>query len=164
MPTVRVSDRNWRRLQHWAIPLEDTVDDALTKVLDAAELAKEHGLIGAGDEQKGGSAIPLGVTPKQELERQLNELLESTPTAFIEREGKTMIRWRSTEKSKERFWVTTNGSGIIYLPRRGKWSSDVQQKVTHYQNPKSGWERYDRLLLQQPADVPYAIKILHEIL
>lgn len=37
MPTIRISDEAWERLKRWAVPLEDTVDDALKKVLDAAE-------------------------------------------------------------------------------------------------------------------------------
>lgn len=36
-PVVRISDANWERLKRWAIPLEDSADDALGKVLDAAE-------------------------------------------------------------------------------------------------------------------------------
>ena len=36
-PVVRISERNWDRLKSWAIPLEDSVDTALGKALDAAE-------------------------------------------------------------------------------------------------------------------------------
>ncbi len=41
MPVVRVSEENWRRLQSWAVPLQDRVDDVLTRVLDAAEHARD---------------------------------------------------------------------------------------------------------------------------
>ena len=37
MPTIRISDKSWKRLKAWAEPLEDTADSALSKVLDAAE-------------------------------------------------------------------------------------------------------------------------------
>ena len=37
VPVVRIKDETWERLKHWAIPLEDTPDDALHKVLDVAE-------------------------------------------------------------------------------------------------------------------------------
>ncbi|MEI6665250.1 MAG: winged helix-turn-helix domain-containing protein [Chloroflexota bacterium] len=37
MPVIRISEDNFQRLQRWAIPLEDTVDSALAKVLTAAE-------------------------------------------------------------------------------------------------------------------------------
>ncbi len=36
-PEVKISTPNFRRLKAWAEPLEDTVDTALSKVLDAAE-------------------------------------------------------------------------------------------------------------------------------
>lgn len=37
MPTIRISDQTWERLKRWAVPLEDSPDDAVRKVLDAAE-------------------------------------------------------------------------------------------------------------------------------
>ena len=37
MPVIRVSDHTIQRLKTWAEPLEDTVDSALSKALDAAE-------------------------------------------------------------------------------------------------------------------------------
>lgn len=37
MPVMRVSDKTWKRLQKWAVPLEDTADSTLAKVLAAAE-------------------------------------------------------------------------------------------------------------------------------
>lgn len=40
MPTIRISDETWERLKRWAVPLEDTPDDAVRKVLDAAERIK----------------------------------------------------------------------------------------------------------------------------
>ena len=44
MPTIRISDQNYQRLQQFAVPLQDTPNDALGRVLDLAELAKQHGL------------------------------------------------------------------------------------------------------------------------
>ena len=37
MPVIRVSDETWERLKKFAIPLEDNADDAVRRVLDAAE-------------------------------------------------------------------------------------------------------------------------------
>ena len=37
-PVMRISEENWERLKRWATPLEDSADDALSKVLDAAEV------------------------------------------------------------------------------------------------------------------------------
>ena len=38
-PAIRVSDENYNRLKKWAIPFEDSPNDALGKILDAAESA-----------------------------------------------------------------------------------------------------------------------------
>lgn len=37
MAAIRVSDRNYERIEGWAEPLADTVDSAFGKILDAAE-------------------------------------------------------------------------------------------------------------------------------
>ena len=41
MPVIRVSDQTIQRLKTWAEPLQDTVDSALSKALDAAEAKRE---------------------------------------------------------------------------------------------------------------------------
>ncbi len=41
-PVVRISDATWERLQAWAVPLEDTPDDAVRKVLDIAEAHRNY--------------------------------------------------------------------------------------------------------------------------
>ena len=42
MPVIRISDDNFERLQKWAKPLVDSADDALGKVLDAAEVRRNY--------------------------------------------------------------------------------------------------------------------------
>ncbi|MBA7602975.1 hypothetical protein ES703_10072 [subsurface metagenome] len=37
MPVIRITDATWDRLKRWAIPLEDSPEDAVRKVLAAAE-------------------------------------------------------------------------------------------------------------------------------
>jgi len=37
MPVIRITDATWGRLKRWAVPLDDSPDDAVRKVLDAAE-------------------------------------------------------------------------------------------------------------------------------
>jgi hypothetical protein len=37
MPVIRITDATWDRLKRWAVPLDDTPDDAVRKVLDVAE-------------------------------------------------------------------------------------------------------------------------------
>ena len=41
MPTIRVSAETMQRLKRWADPLEDTVESAISKALDAAEKIRE---------------------------------------------------------------------------------------------------------------------------
>lgn len=53
---VRISDENWERLKKWAVPLEDSVDDALGKALDAAEPHRSRFL----DEQPSSNDSILG--------------------------------------------------------------------------------------------------------
>ena len=37
MPVVRIGDSTWERLKSWAVPLEDSPDDVLQRVLDKAD-------------------------------------------------------------------------------------------------------------------------------
>ena len=37
MPTIRVKEETYEKLKSWAIPLEDTPNDAIERVLDMAE-------------------------------------------------------------------------------------------------------------------------------
>ena len=42
MPVIRISENSWARLKEFAEPLEDSVDDALARVLDFAESNPEY--------------------------------------------------------------------------------------------------------------------------
>lgn len=37
MPVIRISDQTWDRLKRWAVPLEDSPDDVLRRLLEIAE-------------------------------------------------------------------------------------------------------------------------------
>ena len=37
MPVIRIKDETYERMKAWAIPLEDTPNDAIERILDAAE-------------------------------------------------------------------------------------------------------------------------------
>ena len=41
MPTIRVKDETYGKLKLWAVPLEDTPNDAIERVLDMAEAHRE---------------------------------------------------------------------------------------------------------------------------
>lgn len=44
-PVIRISDENWSRLKKWAEPLEDSADDALGKILHAAESHRDGTIV-----------------------------------------------------------------------------------------------------------------------
>lgn len=43
MPVIRITDATWDRLKRWAEPLEDSPEDAVRKVLEAAEEHLKYG-------------------------------------------------------------------------------------------------------------------------
>lgn len=147
-PTVRIGDENWKRLQRWAIPLEDTVDDALGRLLDTVEAkGLKPDLV---TKPQGGS-----------LDQMLSQEIRALKTFSPAKVGRTMTRWEH-KVSRRPIGITTNGANIVFLPRRGHWPSDSLGKVLHTANPKSGWTKGDRLRLRTSADVDYALRIINE--
>ena len=41
MPTIRLKEETYEKLKSWAIPLEDTPNDAIERVLDMAEAHRD---------------------------------------------------------------------------------------------------------------------------
>lgn len=39
---VRVRLETWKRIQAWAVPLEDTADSVMRRILDAAEASRSE--------------------------------------------------------------------------------------------------------------------------
>jgi hypothetical protein len=154
VPTIRISDSNYQRLQQFAVPLEDTADDAIGRVLDLAQHAKQHGL----------SPQTNRLLNKPAAVERLDSKLavKLPPIAALAKEGSTMIRWEYT-KTGDRFWVTKSGPPRVYLPPLGKWPSDTDHKVLHHPFPKSGWDRYDHFYLRDESDIDYAIRILKDL-
>lgn len=158
MPTIRISDLSYQRLQRFAVPLEDTADKALGRVLDAAEAAKQRGL---SAEATGTATSGSLVTANADrLDIKLAAKLEGI--AVPAKEGRTMTRWEH-RRTRARFWVTKSGAPRVYLPRRGSWPSDADHKVLHYPTPKSGWNHYDHLYLRDAGDVDYALMVLGDL-
>ena len=42
MPTIRVKPETYERMKNWAIPLEDTPNDVIEKLLNLAEAHQNH--------------------------------------------------------------------------------------------------------------------------
>jgi hypothetical protein len=74
MPVVRISEGTWKRLQAWAVPLEDSPDDALRRVLDAAE-AKRSSKVAATAAVREPAAKRSVPTPRGRLGRKRAEKL-----------------------------------------------------------------------------------------
>ena len=159
MPTIRISDSNYHRLQQFAIPLEDTADQAMGRVLDVAEDARRRGLYPNPHNKTNinGSIVTVN---KDRHDIKLAARLENI--AVPAKEGDTMTRWEH-KRTGTRFWITKKGAPRVYLPRRGFWPSDTNHKVLHFKNPNSGWQKYDQLYLRDNDDIEYALKILADL-
>ena len=158
MPTIRISDPNYQRLQQFAVPLQDTPNDAPGRVLDLAELAKQRGLTVASTKMP--THKPYMAVDENRLDVILARKLPGR--AVIAKEGSTMTRWELT-RTGQRFWLTKSGVPLLYLPPRELWPSDTNHKVVHHPTPRSGWDRYDHLYMHEEADVEYALKILADL-
>ncbi len=85
MPVIRITDTTWDRLKRWAEPLEDSPEDAVRKVLEAAEehlkcgqprLSKQENRVDERAHKKG-NRIPQGLkTPNQTYRRPILEALD----------------------------------------------------------------------------------------
>ena len=77
MPVIRISDITWERIKKWAIPLEDTPDTVLNKVLDKAEkggidmTTYNSNQIG----NKGTRTKRAGITPRSEYRNPMLRVL-----------------------------------------------------------------------------------------
>lgn len=77
-PVVRISEESYERLKSWAEPLEDTAEDALQKVLDAADQHR------AGQEHRQGAIRDVLATyvPKAKEVADVSTKSNSNPTAI----------------------------------------------------------------------------------
>ena len=85
MPVIRITDATWDRLKHWAEPLEDSPEDAIRKVLAAAEehlkcsqprLPRRENGITEKLPRKGGRLRKGQKTPNQTYRRPILEALD----------------------------------------------------------------------------------------
>lgn len=85
MPVIRITDATWDRLKHWAVPLEDSPEDAVRKVLDAAEehlkcsqprLSRQENGVTQKPPRKRGRLRKGLITPRQTYRRPILEALK----------------------------------------------------------------------------------------
>ena len=53
MPVIRIKPETYERMKNWAVPLEDTANDAIERILDMAE---EHRACLAGTDAAEGTS------------------------------------------------------------------------------------------------------------
>ena len=156
MPIIRISDENWKRMQAWAVPLQDTADSALSKVLDAAEGRIDPKVL------RDASTRP----PKNRWIEELESWLQARQDISLEKSGKTMNTYR-IEGARSRLrggrapalFVTR--SGLLYLPPLGRGAytvADVQGRVVQEDmgDPPVGWKYYPRFTVRTKEDLEYA--------
>lgn len=162
---IRISQSNWERLKRFAIPLEDSIDEALGKVLTMAESLKEQewDLNGAGNLSQ--SAQETTVTEKPllvEFERWLQQ--ENKLNAIMLHRKKTMATWELRTRSGKTFkvLVPTDRGNMLCIPK-GDYSpidatGKVVQKGCYNQNTgKSvGWYHYALFSIKKPDDLVMA--------
>ena len=153
MPVIRITDATWERLKQWAIPLEDAPDDAVRKVIDAAEehlkchqtIEKSH-LTKAMVEPKG--KLPKGLKQPEDAYRRpiLEALYElggrasvSDVLEVVEKKMKPLL----TEIDYQ-----TVPSGEIRWANTAKWERRtlVEEGLlkSKSESPKGIWELSDK--------------------
>ena len=159
MPVIRITDATWDRLKRWAVPLEDSPEDAVRKVLEAAE---EHLKCGQGKVAQVGPVIggrprkqkprlPRGQkTPQQAYHRPLLEALHELGgsarihevLALIEKRMKTIlgpIDYEKLPSGTSVRWQNTAQWVRFDLVKEGLLKSD---------SPPGVWELSDKGLQQ----------------
>jgi hypothetical protein len=76
VPVIRISDENWARLKQWAVPLEDTTDTVLGRVLDAADAHK------TGNSDKGQVPDKVVEQRRRLVEGRLSKGIKTPQTAY----------------------------------------------------------------------------------
>ncbi len=166
MPVFRMSDENWERFKKWAVPLEDTADSAMSRVLDAAE-GKTVVWTSVGGAGKG---------RRDSWAEQLEAWLRQGPGIVFGKSGKSMNTYRLEGASfrlkngkQPALYVTKVGNGLVYLPRLpgGDYrAADPSSRVVYKEmgHPPVGYNFYPQFTLRSSEDVQYAISlILHAL-
>jgi len=174
MPTIRISDRNYERLQRWAKPFEDTVDDVLSRVLDIAES------VNSVPEAKASSQThQVGLTAQTEQRPPINanlllaefeEWLLNHPRIKFVHAKKTMNTYllevpRVKGRRQPKVFVPSNGSSRLYLPISDYSAIDPDKRVI-YKRPINqagnlvGWNIYPQFIVRTPEDVKLAKELI----
>jgi hypothetical protein len=168
MPVIRISDESWDRLKNWATPLEDTPDDAVRKVLDAAEAYKKGALFNLETKTQTiplpiseGKRIPLREPTKRLLrsgvyaryfEGEKVIITEDTPTALAKalhiRPAKFVLggrQWDGMTYGTEGYRTTThafttNGFEVDIGEGWGKYAKEDIKPYAKFDARRTTWK------------------------
>ena len=170
-PIIRISRNNWERLKHFAIPLEDSIDDALSKALTIAERSEASQNLqptNINEQSFKEKTNPLYSAQKTiendkplllEFERWLQQ--EKTLNAVMLYRKKTMATWELKTKNGKTFklFVPTDGGNVLCLPKGNYTTVDtsgrvIQKDCFNERTGKSiGWYHYALFSIKKPADL-----------
>ncbi len=181
-PVIRISRNNFERLKHFAIPLEDSIDDALSKALTIAERSEASQTLqptSINEQSFKEKTNPLYSAQKLiendkplllEFERWLQQ--EKILNAVMLYRKKTMATWELKTKSGKIFklFVPTDGGNMLCLPKGNYTTIDrsgrVIQKECHNEHTgKSiGWYHYALFKVKKPDDLIMAKNLVKFII
>ncbi|GEM_PF-5276112 len=180
-PIIRISRSNWERIKRFAVPLEDSTDDALNRILDTAERSSNERIPGKrhDNERAGDEVQSPRQTEEAEIENENRLLLvfehwlsSLGPRVKLMHRKKTMATWRlETADGKQRnLFVPTNGLNKLYLPVADYVAFDQRSKIVrkNYRDDKTGklvgWNYYPQLDVKTPDDLEFAKRLVDFVL
>jgi hypothetical protein len=176
---IRISKVNWDRLKRFAVPLEDSVDDALGRVLDIAEAQaqRDRPMTHRHDYNENRASIQECSGPETSRAKNDNPLLEkfehwlfTEPHVKLLHAKKTMNTYvletaLEAGKKRPKLFVPTNGMSRLYLPRVDYTPIDSDHKVIYkdYRDSEgriTGWNYYPQLVVSTEADLEFAKELV----
>jgi hypothetical protein len=145
-PVIRITEGTWNRLKQWAEPLEDGPEDALKKVLNAAEkqirggeisnLLKEGELNSMPTRIKKGSKLPEKAYRHPILET-LFEMGGSAPTSDVLKNIEKKMKQQFSDVD-----LQSVSSGETRWSNTAKWERKtlVKEGLLKSGSPKGIWE------------------------
>lgn len=159
MPVIRITDATWDRLKRWAVPLEDSPEDAVRKVLEAAE---EHLKCGQGKVAQAGTVmggrlrkqkprLPKGQkTPQQAYHRPILEALHELGGSASVREVLKLVEKRvKTLLGPIDYEKLPSGTSVRWQ-NTAQWARFdlVKEGLLKSNSPPGVWELSDKGLHQ----------------
>jgi hypothetical protein len=180
-PVIRISKANWERLKHFAVPLQDSIDDALNRVLNIAESSgmqtspykPDAHQQSSHEIQSPAQARQWQIANENQLLLEFERWLDNIgPRVKLLHRKKTMATWELEREDgkKLKFFVPTNGSNKLYLPVVDYAPVDKQAKIAHknYYDAKTGrivgWNYYPQFNVKTAEDLNFVRGLVEFVL